>query len=134
MIFNPQYGRIGLIAFPYFLIFETIGPWIELQGYILFITSLAMGLLDPFIILLLFTATILYGILLSVMSLYIVESGIGIFRIRDLFNILLYAFLENFGIRQILSLMRVWAYVNALKQKSGWGTMVRKGFSNTVKQ
>lgn len=26
MLFNPRYGRVGLVAMPYFMIFEMIGP------------------------------------------------------------------------------------------------------------
>jgi peptidoglycan-N-acetylglucosamine deacetylase len=130
MMFNPRYGRIGLAALPYFLIFEVIGPWIELQGYIIFFASLALGLLNSATILLLFGATMVYGMLLSVLSIYIVETGIGIFRFRDLMKILLFALWENFGLRQILSMMRISGFINSLKQKSGWGTMVRKGFTS----
>ena len=32
MLFNPRYGVVGLLAMPYFLIFEAVGPVIELTG------------------------------------------------------------------------------------------------------
>lgn len=130
MMGSPRYGLIGMVALPYFLIFEVIGPWIELQGYIIFFTSLALGLLDPAIILLLLATTMVYGILLSVLSIFIVETGIGLFRFRDLMKILLFSVWENFGLRQVLSMIRVAGFINALKQKSGWGTMIRKGFED----
>ncbi len=32
MIGNPRYGRIGLVAMPYYLLFELIAPFVELSA------------------------------------------------------------------------------------------------------
>lgn len=117
-----------MIAFPYFIIFEVIGPWFEVQGLLMFIVALAMGLLDSHIILLLFIGTILMGLAVSVISFYIMERGNEYFSYRDISILIFYAFAENFGIRQYFSVLRLGGYINALRNKQGWGTMVRKGF------
>jgi hypothetical protein len=44
---------------------------------------------------------------------------------------LLYAFLENFGVRQMISLWRVTGFFSALRQTTDWGDMERKGFRPT---
>ena len=132
MLFNPRFKEVGLIAFPYFIIFEVIGPWIEAQGLIIFLLALLMGLLDTQVILLLFTGTILLGIAVSVISFYIMERGDNHFSARDMGMLILYAFLENFGIRQYFSISRLGGYINALRNRQGWGKMVRRGFRKTV--
>ena len=39
---NPRYGVIGLLVMPYYVVFEGIGPLIELTGYLL--TGLAVAI------------------------------------------------------------------------------------------
>ncbi len=73
MIGNPRYGRTGLIAFPYFLLFEVLGPWFEAEGYLALAASLALGAIGLPLFLLLFTATVLLGLLVSISSLLIAE-------------------------------------------------------------
>ncbi|PKL16295.1 MAG: glycosyl transferase family 2, partial [Spirochaetae bacterium HGW-Spirochaetae-5] len=130
MLFNPRYREVGLIAFPYFIIFEVIGPWIEAQGLIVFLIALALGLLNADIVLLLFIGTIFMGLAVSIISLYIMERGNNYFPKKDISILILYAFCENFGIRQFFSIQRLIGYINALRNKQGWGRMVRKGFQS----
>ena len=35
MIGNPRYGRIGLVALPYYVVFELLAPVVELAGLVL---------------------------------------------------------------------------------------------------
>ncbi len=128
MLLNPRYGSIGLVAFPYYLLFEVIGPWLELQGYFIFFLSAALGLLTGKIVLLLFVATVMFGIFISVFSFIILEQELHYFSFRAIVGLLSSALMENFGIRQFLSMLRVAGYVSALRQAGGWGRMERKGF------
>ena len=129
LIGNPRYGRVGLIAMPYFFIFEMMGPLVEIQGYIMVALAAVLGLLNQEIALLLFASTILMGILISVSSLYLAEKESDYFSFKELAILVLYAFMENFGVRQLISLWRVTGYINSLKKPKGWGKMERKGFA-----
>ena len=129
MLFNLRYGRIGLLAMPYFLIFEMFGPLIEIQGYLMVFIALIIGILNAEVALLLFISTILMGILISLSSLFIAEKDIKYFRWKDLVILLAYAILENFGPRQLFSLWRVGGTINMLKKPTGWGKPERKGFA-----
>lgn len=40
MLFNPKYGLTGMIAFPYYILFEIFGPVVEAIAYITFIVAL----------------------------------------------------------------------------------------------
>ena len=46
----------------------------------------------------------------------------------DLLRLLLYGFLENFGFRQFLTLVKVKALLDTLLRRRGWGRMDRRGF------
>jgi len=129
MLFSPIYGRTGLLALPYFLIFEVIGPLIEIQGYIMVIVAIMLGLINTEIAVLLFISTILMGVLISVSSLMIAEKDTKYFKLKDHFLLVLYAIFENFGPRQLFSLWRVSGFLNLLKKPTGWGKPERKGFS-----
>ena len=133
MIFNPRYGRVGIVAMPYFLIFEMLGPLIEVQGYIMVILAMILGLLNMEIALLLFIGTILMGILVSISSLLIAERDIKYFSLKDILILIFYAIIENFGPRQIFSLWRVSGFFQMLKKPGGWDKAERKGFANTEK-
>lgn len=130
IIGNPKYGKVGMIAFPYFFIFEMMGPLIEIQGYCMVVLAAIFGLLNIKIALLLFISTILMGILISLSSLLMTEKETDYFTIKELMVLILYSFVENFGPRQLISLWRVSGYINSLKKPKGWGKMERKGFTN----
>ena len=128
MLFNPKYRQPGLIGFPYFFIFEMMGPFIELLGYLALFGSLFLGLLNYEIVILLFYASIGYGIIISLFSLWISERQSGFYRIRDAFILIILAIAENFGYRQIMSIHRVKATFAALRENGSWGSLSRTGF------
>ena len=129
VLFNPKYGRTGIIAMPYFFIFEMIGPLFEILGYIMIAAAFILGLLDGEIAILIFIATVLAGMLVSISSLLIAEEDIKNFRMKDILMLILYAILENFGPRQLFSLWRVGGYLSMLRNTGGWDKAERKGFA-----
>ncbi|MCX8013822.1 MAG: glycosyltransferase family 2 protein, partial [Rectinema sp.] len=82
-IFNPFYGRMGLVGMPYYLIFEMVGPLFEIQGYIMVGIAALFGLLSPRLALLLFFATILLGIYISVASVKVAEHSTVYYTMKD---------------------------------------------------
>ncbi len=129
LLFNPAFGTMGLVAMPYFLIFEMIGPLFEIQGYFMVLIAAIFGLISAKLALLLFTATILLGILISMSSILIAERQVSYFNYKDTLKLLAMAFLENFGPRQVFSMWRMLGYFSAMKKPKGWGIMERKGFA-----
>lgn len=128
LLFNPAYGRMGLIGMPYFLVFEAMGPWLEIEGFLVFVVSLAAGWIAPPLTALVFAATVGMGFLVSVLSISILERGKEHFPLRDKLKLLLYSFLENFGVRQFLNFLRVRGFVRLLAKAEGWGKMERRGW------
>jgi cellulose synthase/poly-beta-1,6-N-acetylglucosamine synthase-like glycosyltransferase len=133
MLFNPRYGAVGLFAFPYFAIFELLGPFIETFGYLAVVLSYLLGILDVQFFLMFLAVAILYGIFLSIAAILLEEIS---FRRYpgwiDLTKLVAYSVLENFGYRQILSAMKVKAFWDAIRRRRAWGQMQRKGFQGTA--
>ncbi len=130
MLFNASYGRVGLIAMPYFFIFEAFGPMLEFQGYVMVVLAALLGILDAQIALLLFISTILLGMIVSLFSLLIAERETHYFRARDVMKLIGYAFIENFGPRQLFSLWRVLGQINVIFGQGGWGQIKRRGVAS----
>jgi cellulose synthase/poly-beta-1,6-N-acetylglucosamine synthase-like glycosyltransferase len=129
MLFNPAHASVGLFAFPYFAIFELLGPFIETFGYLVVITSYLLGILDAQFFLMFLAVSIFYGMFLSIAAILLEEIS---FRRYpgwiDLTKLLAYSILENFGYRQLLSAMKVAAFSDAIRRRRAWGHMRRRGF------
>ncbi len=134
MIGNPRYGRAGLVVFPYYLLFEVLGPWFEAEGYLAFAASLALGAIGLPMFLLLFTATVLMGLLVSTSSMIIAEHRREYFPLGDKLLLVLFALLENFGFRQLLSLLRARGFLRMLARVGGWGQLERRGLGAGAKK
>ena len=133
LLLNPRYGRLGMVALPYFFLFEMFGPFLEMQGYIMVIAAACLGLLNLPLALLLLASSVLLGVLVSVFSLVIVSRENDYFPGPYMAKLLLYAIWENFWFRQLANFWRVTGYLNTLRQQTAWGKMERQGFQQTEK-
>ncbi len=129
LLFNPRYGLIGLLATPYFWLFEMLGPLIELIGYIFVPLSFVLGLLNTKYFLLFLVSSTLYGILLSLGAILLEEYTFNKYpSIKQLAKLTLYGIIENFGYRQITTLFRLQGMLQFHKLKHTWGKIERKKF------
>ena len=132
MMFNPKFGKIGMIGMPYFFVFEMLSCLIEVIAYPLFFISYWLGIVNtPFLILFLVVA-IVWGLCLSFASIYLEEKSYHRYTSwRDLFKMMQAAFLANFGYRQLHSLWRFKGFVKYLFNSQGsWGTIKRKKYAS----
>lgn len=128
MIGNPRYGLLGVVAMPFFLIFELFGPVIEVVGFIYFFLLLIMGLFEAPFVLMFFAAAVLLGMVVSVAAVLCEELTFRRYpKVRDVLVLTLYSFMENIGYRQIHSWWRFKGLLDYLKGDTGWGKMTRKG-------
>lgn len=128
-ICNPRYGTFGLVALPYFLFFELLGPVLGAFGLPLTLLAWALGYLSPLFLVAFLLVSILLGILLSISALGLEELGLrrqpgG----RELARLVAYAALENVGYRQLNDFWRVLALVDLARGRRSWGAQRRRGF------
>ncbi|WP_238546157.1 glycosyltransferase family 2 protein [Tumebacillus flagellatus] len=131
MFFNPRYGLVGLISFPYFFFVEMMGPLIEAFGYLAIVIGLATGrMFLPFAASLLLLS-ILNGSLLSAGAVLLEEWSLRKYpRVSDLTKLCLYALTETFWYRPLNTYWRLEGTWQFLRKQQGWGDMKRKGVSN----
>jgi cellulose synthase/poly-beta-1,6-N-acetylglucosamine synthase-like glycosyltransferase len=128
MLFNPRYGIIGLLAMPFFFVFEMLGPIIEFTGYIVFFSSLMLGIVNYKFAILFLSAAIMLGMVLSVGSLVLEELTFRKYpKYSHIFILFWYSILENFWYRQINTWWRFMGIVDYFRGKKSWGKMERKG-------
>jgi cellulose synthase/poly-beta-1,6-N-acetylglucosamine synthase-like glycosyltransferase len=130
MIGNPRYGRIGLVALPYYVVFELLAPFVELGALVLLPLGLWAGAVDLAFAWRFLLVAYGYGLLISLISLFIEEVSFHRYpRWSDLVRGVLAAILENFGYRQILAVWQVAGAAGAWRGRQAvWGTMHRQGF------
>ena len=125
---NPRYGAFGLIGLPYFLLFEFLGPIVEVFGPPLTIAAFLLGKLSLLFLVAFLVIAFLLGIALTTAALALEEFN---FRRhahgRDVLRMLAYAVLENIGYRQLNDAWRLLALLDLARRKQGWGTQVRRG-------
>jgi cellulose synthase/poly-beta-1,6-N-acetylglucosamine synthase-like glycosyltransferase len=128
LVANPRYGTLGLLAFPYFLVFEFFGPLIEVIGPVVTIVAFALGEISLVFLVAFLLVAVLLGIVLSIAALTLEEFNFRRHQsARDISRLLLYAVLENLGYRQLNDLWRMFALVDLARRKQGWGAQRRRG-------
>jgi cellulose synthase/poly-beta-1,6-N-acetylglucosamine synthase-like glycosyltransferase len=128
VLLNPRYGRLGLLAMPYNVFVEMISPLIEFIGYIVMPLSYYFGLINFDFFILFLVLAIGYGIFLSTMGIFLEELTFRRYpKWGDLFKLLLYGILENFGYRQINAFWRFQAFFQFLGGWKKWEHVMKKG-------
>ena len=129
MTFNPRYGFVGLLSVPYNWIFELLGAVVEVIGYFLIPFMLIMGELNMFFFIIYFLLSVALGVILSEGSLVLEQyTHRAAMSAKQSIAISVYAILENFGYRQIITLFRVEGILKYRKLRKTWGKIKRKEF------
>ena len=131
MAFNPRYGKVGMLALPYYWIFELFAPLLEAYGYLVVGLGLVFGLVHaPYMILF---ASVAWGtsLIVALSALAIEELAFPRYhRWRDVWKFLGAAVFEQIGFRQLHLVWRLdgWAK-SLLGREQKWGVMTRAGFT-----
>lgn len=129
MLFNPRYGRLGMLAFPYYLFGELIAPLVELFGWIALLLGLAIGAVDASFALLFLAVAVGYGTLLSIWAIVLEELSFKKYKRRgDFWRLIWFAVIEGFGFRQMTVWFRLQSFWKYLRRVESWGKMTREGF------
>jgi len=129
MMLNPRYGVSGLLAMPYFYLFEMIAPVVEALGIVFVPLSYFLGILSVQFFILFFIATTIFGVILSIGALTIEEFTFNKYvKLKEFLRLCLYGVIENFSYRQMTVVFRLIAIVRFKKYKNSWEKIKRKGF------
>ncbi len=130
MCFNPKYKLIGMLSFPYWLIFEYLAPLIEFFGLIITLLFFAFGFINLkfFCLLLLFVYS--FAVMISTLALLTEEYTYHQYpRIKDYFKLLFVAVIEPFYFHPFVVYCAVKGNLEKIKGVKSWGEMTRGGFT-----
>lgn len=129
LMFSRRGGWPGWVAFPYMVLFEWLGPLIELTGYVWTFFAYWADLISWSAFVLFLIVSIGLGILLSISGLLLEQLSFRMYpRLRHVYLLVAVAILENLGYRQLNSWWRfVGLYRWAMQKEGHWGAMKRKG-------
>lgn len=129
-LFNPRYGRIGLVSLPVFFLVEMLGPVVEAAGYVAVAMALAAGLLNVPMAALLLALAVALGVAQSLAAIALEQFAFRRYRApRDLALLVFLSLAENLGYRQLTLVWRLRGLWKFLRKDSSWGEMTRTGFA-----
>ncbi|MGX5914769.1 glycosyltransferase family 2 protein [Aliidiomarina sp. Khilg15.8] len=126
---NRRGGLVGWFAYPFMLLFEALGPILELFGYALTLYVIISGELNEAMLIAFLLAAVVLGMLVSIMALLLEEMTFRVYKKpSSILTLLCAAVMENLGYRQINSWWRLRGIWRWLRRKKGaWGDMKRRG-------
>lgn len=129
LFFNPKYGRLGMISYPYWFFFEFMGPLVEFSGYVVFFVLLFLGMINwPFFLVLL-ALMLASGVLYSTYAILVDLVSRQVYTKRQhLAGLIGTAMVEPFYFHIIVVTACVRGVIDYLRKKHSWGEMTRQGF------
>ncbi len=131
LFFNRKYGKLGMLGYPYWLMFEYLAPIVEFLGLLWFAFLAITGRLNWPFFLLLFGFVYFFAVSLSVWSVLFEEMTFHKYeKRRDVLRLIGTAFLEPIFYHPLVMLMSIKGNFDKIFGKNTWGAMDRKGFDN----
>ncbi len=132
MLFNPNYGLIGMVSFPYWVFFEWLAPILQFVGILYFIAITFLGLLNlyTFIVLVFFVLSfsVMYSLFAVFYEAYTYNKYHGAGYIVQVLMFIILEMLIYQPLNMFFSLSGNYDFFFK-KNKKSWGIMTRTGFS-----
>lgn len=134
LFFNPKYGKLGMLGYPYWLFFEWLAPIVEFLGIMWFTMLAITGRLNLPFFLLLLGFVYFFAVSLSIWSVLFEEITFHKYeKRRDVIKLIITAFLEPFFYHPLTLFMNIKGNIDKLFNKTTWGKHERQGFSGNTK-
>ena len=128
IMFNPRYGVVGMITFPFYVFMEFLGALVEFGGYLIIPLGFLLGVTPLALFTLFIFLGVVYGSFLSAGSVLLEEITYRRYpSLRNLLQLLGYACLENIGYRQLVLFYRVQAVILFLLGSKRWEAVKHYG-------
>lgn len=135
ILFNPGYGRLGLVVFPYNFLFEFLAPIIEFIGILYYIYIVVTGQINITNALILLVFVYLYSVMITTMAVFWDQMVHRYYKTwREVFSLSLMAFLEPIIYHPLIVFFALRGYFFFITgRKHTWGNMQRQGFGRAKK-
>ena len=120
MWLNPRYGRVGVVGAPFYLLTEVLAPAVELLALVALPISVALGVFDPLVFLVVIGAIALTNAALTAAAILLDDLQSRLYRPRDLARLLLLAPLDLVLYRPVIVWARLKGSWRFLRGDKGW--------------
>jgi cellulose synthase/poly-beta-1,6-N-acetylglucosamine synthase-like glycosyltransferase len=129
LFFNPRYGVMGIVTYPYFVFFEWFAPFVEVLGIVYIILLFSLGIIKWEVYLFLLLFMYMFGICFSFLGIFLGEMTYHVYnRKRDLWSLFLSSLTEIFLYHPRLVFWSIKGNWMFFRGKKNWGEMTRQGF------
>lgn len=133
LAFNPRYKVVGLVSYPYWLLFEWFAPLLETAGLIFTIIAVMFGIVNWSFFLLMIGMVYVFSVFFSLLALFVEEITYHQYKSQaDILRLLLIGVVEPLIFHPIVTYSAVRGNIDFLKGTSSWGEMTRTGFSTAA--
>jgi len=130
MCFNPRYRILGMLSYPYWLLFELMAPLVEFTGLIGMLIAAALGYINWPMFLALLGFILSFGILYSIFAILMEVLTYNQYnKSTDILRLTLTAILEPFIFHPFVVWSAIRGNIDLLRKKNSWGEMSRQGFA-----
>ena len=127
MFFNRDFGLVGWISWPYFLLYELLSPFIELLGMASTLVAYMIGIINMRFMVTFYVLYACYGAILTLTAflakIYTQNIKMGLTEILKAIYLCL---AEAVFLRYIQTFARMSAFAGYRKRKNEWGKIARK--------
>ncbi|SFD76242.1 Glycosyltransferase, catalytic subunit of cellulose synthase and poly-beta-1,6-N-acetylglucosamine synthase [Chitinophaga sp. CF118] len=135
MFFNPKYGLLGMLSYPYWFFFEFLAPLVEFIGFLTFLICCMLGIVNWSFFLVLAILIFSFGFLYSVFAILMEVLTYNQYNNnRDIFKLVLTAMIEPFIFHPFVVWSAIQGNIDLLRNKNSWGEMTREGFDSKHKK
>lgn len=120
MIGNPRYGEVGTVTLPYMVVFEALGPFVEVGTVALVVLLFAWGVLSPLHLALFLVLSAALVALTRIVSISVDASLYGRFPPAAVLRLSAVALLELFLYRPVILAARIMAFPEFLTGRRTW--------------
>ena len=142
VLFDPRYGRLGLFATPYYLMFEFLSPFVKLAATIFLVWLMLLGKLDVrFAVYLLIFVALLAGTITATVTTLVEARTRTVSKVnleamrykgwRDWLKLVGFSFLSPFIYHPLINVFQLWGTYDFIRRKRGWYKFKRIGFGRT---
>lgn len=131
LFFNPRYGRLGMLGYPFWFFFEWMAPLLEGFGYIFMIYLIVVSAINLHVFLFLLAFVYLFSVSFSFYAVLFDEFTFHRYhRFEHLRRLFLIPFLEPLIYHPLNVYFAIRGNISFFRGNRQWGSMDHKGFDD----
>ncbi len=129
LFLNPKYKILGLLSYPYWLVYEYLAPIIELLGILITVLFIYFGILNWTYFFVLILLVYMFAVLFSFLAIYTEEATYKKYKTyKDFFRLIFAGICEPIIFHPFTVYAAIRGNWEKIRGSKGWGDMTRKGF------